>query len=108
MPLSGTRKRTRGYNQAELLAREIGRIADLSVETAALRRARSATPQTEHDKIGRRLNVADAFALGRPVSGNALLIDDVATTTATLDACARVLLEGGAERVYALTFARED
>jgi competence protein ComFC len=108
VPLSQTRKRTRGYNQAELLAREIAKVTRLPIEPGALRRARATTPQTEYDTIGRRLNVLDAFALGRPVNGNALLIDDVATTTATLDACARVLLEGGAERVYALAFARED
>jgi len=42
------------------------------------------------------------------VGGSVLLIDDVATTGATLDACARVLLEGGASEVFALTFARED
>jgi predicted amidophosphoribosyltransferase len=53
--------------------------------------------------------VRGAFAVGRkPAKGNVLLIDDVSTTGATLDACARALLEGGARTVYALTFARED
>ncbi len=63
----------------------------------------------EPDAASRRANIRGAFAPGkRLVTGNVLLIDDVSTTGATLDACAGALLAGGAESVYALTFARED
>ncbi len=110
VPLGSVRKRTRGYNQSELLAREIARHAGLPIEPNALRRARATQPQTEQpDAAARWRNVAGAFATGkRPVSGRVLLIDDVTTTGATLDACARTLLNSGATQVYALTFARED
>jgi ComF family protein len=110
VPLGWLRRRTRGYNQSALLAQEVCRSHGLPLETRALRRARQTPPQTQQpDADARRRNIEAAFALGsRPVGGSVLLIDDVATTGATLDACARVLLEGGASAVYALTFARED
>jgi ComF family protein len=110
VPLGWLRKRTRGYNQSELLAKEIARTTGIPLETKAIRRARTTAPQARQpDAASRRANVAGAFEPGsRPVSGNVLLIDDVSTTGATLDACARALLAGGATTVYALTFARED
>ena len=110
VPLGWLRSRTRGYNQAELLAGDIARTVDLPFERHALRRVRRTAPQTRQaDAASRRENVRGAFAPGsRPASGRVLLIDDVATTGATLDACAQALLEGGATTVYALTFARED
>jgi ComF family protein len=110
VPLGWLRRRTRGYNQSALLAREVCRSSGLPLETRALRRARQTPPQAQQaGEESRRRNIEAAFALGpRPVGGSVLLIDDVATTGATLDACTRVLLEGGASAVYALTFARED
>ena len=110
VPLGWLRRRTRGYNQAALLAREVCRTSGLPLETRALRRARQTPPQAQQaDEDSRRRNIQAAFVLGpRPPGGSVLLIDDVATTSATLDACARVLLEGGASEVFALTFARED
>ena len=110
VPLAGRRRRTRGYNQSELLARELARLTGLRLERRALVRQRAGAPQVgQPDEEARRRNVSGAFAPG-PVSvkGSVLLIDDVLTTGATLDACARVLLGGGAEAVFALTFARED
>lgn len=110
VPLGWLRRQTRGYNQAALLAQEVCRSSGLALQTRALRRARQTPPQTQQaDEESRRRNIQAAFALGpRPVGGSVPLIDDVATTGATLDACARVLLEGGANEVLALTFARED
>ncbi len=110
VPLAASRKRSRGYNQSELLAREIGRLANLPVLAGALIRRRSTPPQVrQFDWEARRDNVAGAFAAGqRVVDGGLLLVDDVITTGATLDACARVLLSAGGDRVFALTFARED
>ncbi len=109
-PLAGRRRRTRGYNQSELLAREVSRSAGLPLALRALVRRRAGPPQARAaGEAARRQNVAAAFAPGPDVpKGGLLLIDDVLTSGATLDACARALLAGGAGRVFALTFARED
>ena len=109
VPLAGGRRRLRGYNQSELLAREISRRTGLPLAGRALIRRRSTPPQTRQpDEETRRRNVADAFQRGRPVAAGVLLVDDVMTTGATLDACARVLRDSGAAPVVVLTFARED
>ncbi len=108
VPLTGHRSRVRGFNQSQLLARELSRLMGLPVETRAIRRRSSGSPQVgQPDREARRRNVAEAFSPGsRSVEGGILLIDDVMTTGATLDACTRVLLAGGAGAVYTLTFAR--
>jgi ComF family protein len=110
VPLGWLRRRTRGYNQSELLASEIARSSGLPLERQALRRTRRTAPQARQpDAASRRENVRGAFGPGsRPVSGNVLLVDDVSTTGATLDACAQALISSGAPNIYALTFARED
>lgn len=110
VPLAGQRRRLRGYNQSELLGRELSRLSGLPLASGALVRRRSTMPQARSTgEAARRQNVAAAFALGpAAVEGAVLLVDDVLTSGATLDACARVLLDGGAGPVFALTFARED
>lgn len=110
VPLSGRRRRLRGYNQSELLAREIARETGLRLDAKALVRRINTAPQVgQPDEESRQRNVAGAFALGaKHPLGGVLLVDDVMTTGATLDACATVLTTGGAEPVFALTFARED
>jgi ComF family protein len=108
VPVAGVRKRRRGYNQAELLAREISRATGVRVVGAAISRRPGPSQIEQPDEDARRKNAREAFAPGRTsVSGAVLLVDDVMTTGATLDACARVLKSAGAERVYGLTFARE-
>jgi ComF family protein len=111
VPLYGRRRRLRGYNQSELLARELSRLCDLSLAERGLARRRNTPPQARSvDAEARKRNVADAFSADRRwVEGKrVLLIDDVMTTGATLDACAGALREAGAASVWALTFARED
>ncbi len=111
VPLVGARRRSRGYNQSQVLARELSRLSGLPVLGGLLVRRRAAPPQAgAADEAARRANVADAFAVRRKrtVAGAILLVDDVMTSGATLDACARALRAAGHEPVYALTFARED
>lgn len=110
VPLGGMRQRTRGYNQAALLANELAKLADLPLARKALRRITNTPPQTQQvDAIARRGNVRGAFGPDNEApSGSVLLVDDVTTTGATLDACARALTDSGAAEVYCLTFARED
>lgn len=103
VPLHRRRRRQRGFNQADDLARALG----LPVEHA-LKRVRATQPQVELPAEQRRSNVAQAFRLRRPVRGLVVvLVDDVATTGATLDACGQVLLRAGyAKEVRAVTAAR--
>ncbi len=111
VPLSGPRRRSRGYNQSEELAGELSRLSGLPLLNGLLVRGKTAPPQARAaDEEARRANVADAFAVRRreDVGGPLILVDDVMTSGATLDACARALCEGGHDTVYALTFARED
>ena len=110
VPLAGHRRRQRGYNQSELLAKEVSRLSAVPFASHALVRRHGTPPQVRQpDEWARRRNVAGAFAPGRTLpSGGTLLIDDVVTTGATLDACARVLISEGGGPVFALTFARDD
>ena len=108
VPMAGSRQRRRGYNQSRLLAREIGRLTGIQVAGEALMRRAGPSQVEQPDETSRRANVEDAFAVGREhVGDSVLLVDDVMTTGATLDACARVLRSEGAHRFYGLTFARE-
>lgn len=111
VPLAGARKRSRGYNQSELLARELSRLSGLPLAKGVLVRRKGGAAQARtSDEAARRANVAAAFE-ARPrdgVAGPLLLIDDVMTSGATLDACGRALVDSGLGPVYALTFARED
>ncbi len=110
-PLSGLRRRTRGYNQAEALAKPLARELGLPLWSKALERRRHTPTQARSaDAEERRRNVAGAFRCREPaIAGQrVLLVDDVTTTGATLEACARALREGGARSIWGLAFARED
>jgi ComF family protein len=109
VPLSGQRRRLRGYNQSELLAKDVSRLTGIPINRRALVRRRHTHAQAALDGDARWQNVNGAFRAGKqaPTDG-VLLIDDVITTGATLNACARVLIDEGAGAVFALTFGRED
>lgn len=108
VPLFATREREREFNQSEILARQLQKQCKVPI-IKALRRIRSTTTQTHFDRRMRMQNLRDAFALRQNVRVQGLkllLVDDVFTTGSTLDECARVLREGGAYSVCALTLAR--
>lgn len=107
VPLHIERERTRGYNQAALLAEALGARTRWPVWNAALARTRATRSQTELDAASRRANVRDAFAAQPCVRGaRVLLIDDVCTTGATMDACGAALYAQGAHAVWGLAVAR--
>ena len=109
VPLHPKRLRERGYNQASLLAKELGQRAGLPVIEGPLVRVRDTVSQAKTaSAIERRRNVKDAFVCHVGLEGKqVLLIDDVCTTGATLDACATALKAAGAGSVWGLTVARE-
>lgn len=109
VPLHPKRLRERGYNQASLLAIEIGKLTGIPVVEGKLLRLRDTVYQARTTSAAeRRNNVRDAFGCPQRLRGdNILLIDDVCTTGATLDACATALKAAGAGSIRGLTAARE-
>ena len=106
VPVHADRLAARGYNQAGLLADALGRYVRLPVD-APLVRLRATTKQHRLDRGARLRNLRGAFAIDGPVPRVAILVDDIITTTATLEACAGVLHDAGCEAVYGLAIARE-
>ena len=108
VPISCRRKRTRGYDQAQLLAEAAAKRLGLPCERL-LRKITDNPAQSGLDAEARRANVLGAYEIqpGAQIAGKRiLLLDDVVTTTATLAECSRVLLTAGAEQVCCAAFAR--
>lgn len=108
VPLHPERQRERGYNQAELLAEQTARIGRLPY-VRLLERTRPTADQVGLNAQERRKNVQEAFRAGtvHTLEGkHIVLIDDVCTTGATLDACSAALFARGAQAVYGVTAAR--
>lgn len=107
VPIHASRRRERGYNQAEVLAREIGKRTGIPVRSDLLRRVKKTLPQKLLDNAGRQNNLKRAFK----ISGNdvklerVILVDDIYTTGSTVDACAEELKRAGVKKVYFITVA---
>ncbi len=109
VPLHPRRRRERGFNQAEVLARRLARLLAIPTAGAALSRVRLTLPQVGLSDAERAENVRGAFRIVRPdvVAGRKiLLVDDVMTTGATVRSASAALLGAGALRVGVLTLAR--
>jgi len=105
VPLHRSRVRERGFNQSELLAREVARTLGLPMHPHLLRRCRATAAQSGLGAPDRRANVSGAFGAVEPAPGTVLLIDDVFSTGFTASECARVLRRAGSIAVYVLTAA---
>ncbi len=111
VPLFATKRRERGFNQAERLAAELGKSLNVPVHPRALKRSVPTPTQTRLSRKQRAENMRSAFTLQRDngIKGARLvLVDDVFTTGATTSACAKVLLRAGAERIAVWTVARAE
>lgn len=113
VPLHRVKERERGYNQSEFICKGIANVTGLKVFPHLLIRTRHTQTQTKLNAQERKENVAAAFALNSRcrslVRGSPfLIVDDIITTGATIDECARVLKENGAQKVYAASVAVPD
>lgn len=109
VPLHPARQREREFNQAERLAQGLSRAAGLPVETRCLERTRPTRTQTQLSREERAENMRGAFAVRRGAccrGARVVLVDDVFTTGATTNACARALTAAGAAAVCVWTLAR--
>ncbi|MGH7652540.1 MAG: ComF family protein [Gemmatimonadaceae bacterium] len=111
VPLGSARKRERGYNQSELVARGLSKRWRIPVWPDVVGRARETQSQTRLTPEERQGNVAGSFKirdidLDRLMGAHLVIVDDVVTTAATLNECARVLYEAGARIISYVTFGR--
>jgi ComF family protein len=111
IPLASARKRQRGYNQSELLAHGLAARWQIPVWADVVGRARETESQTRLTPEQRQGNVAGSFAirpekLGALLGAHVVIVDDVVTTAATLNECAKVLYTAGARIISYVTFGR--
>ncbi|HVZ67523.1 MAG TPA: ComF family protein [Patescibacteria group bacterium] len=119
IPLSEKRLRTRGYNHAELIGYYVAQYFGLKLNTDLLQRIKDTKPQYKLNKIERFENLKNAFeitniykksknlSVAKRIPESVILIDDIATSFATLKAASSVLKKNGVKRVLGVTFARE-
>lgn len=109
VPLHSSRRRQRGYNQSELLAREVSKTTGIRVDNGLLARVRNTPPQVgTAGRAERRRNADGSFQAVAGLKGAAIIVvDDVATTGSTISACASALKSAGAASVWGLVLARE-
>lgn len=107
VPLHPSRQRTRGYNQAALLARSLGKQISIPVDEKLLYRKKKTAPQKTLTGLERKANLSDAFAVrGNICAGERLLlVDDIFTTGSTVDAAARILKQAGDCHIFVVTVA---
>lgn len=107
VPLHSKRKRKRGYNQAEILSCELGKVLGIPVCRKLVKRIRYTEPQKKLDNRMRKHNLEKAFVVTRSMEGvrAVLVVDDIYTTGSTIDAVAKALKKAGVSKVYFLTIS---
>ena len=107
VPLHKRRRRKRGYNQAEILACQLGRLSGIPVSAKSVVRMKNTRPQKELNDKERKKNLHDAFGVIKTfqTTRNVLIVDDIYTTGNTINSMARSLKEKGVEKVYFLTIS---
>lgn len=107
VPIHKKRRRKRGYNQAEILAKELGRIWGIPVDCSLVVRNKETAPQKELGQGNRKRNLRKAFSLTRSISEDRtiLIVDDIYTTGSTINSMAQLLKKEGNEKIYFLTIS---
>ena len=102
VPIHKSRRRIRGYNQAELLAAPLGEFLKIPMRTDFIERIRKTKPQNKLNDKERQKNIEGAFKICKNVVQlkKVILVDDIYTTGSTINACAKLLREAGIEQVY--------
>lgn len=108
VPLHKRKEKIRGYNQAEVLANEVGRRLQIPVNRNILYRSRDTRPQKELDDKERLKNLSEAFQINKEkqkynLPERVMLVDDIYTTGSTIEACTLALQEAGIKEVYFLS-----
>lgn len=105
VPVHPSRRRKRGFNQAEELARRLSKLLRIPVESRLLVRTRKTAPQRELNPQQRLANLKQAFSVnpGRPIPQRVVLVDDIYTTGSTMEACSRALKAAGVQEIHFLT-----
>lgn len=107
VPLHWKRRLQRGYNQSELIARKVGKMLEIPVETKVVRRVLNTKPQKKLNDKERRRNIKEAFEVTNKGVQNRkiLLIDDIYTTGSTINEISRILCEKRQNKVWFLTIS---
>ena len=109
VPLHKKRQRSRGFNQTFLLAKNLGNKLQIKVDNKALSRVKNTSSQTKHNLLKRRKNIKNAFALisATELAGKTVfIIDDVCTTSATLEECAKEIDKAEPREIWGMVLAR--
>ncbi|NLM75323.1 MAG: ComF family protein [Clostridiaceae bacterium] len=108
VPMHRSKKRQRGFNQAELLAERISGYLNIPLDKTSLVKVRNTKPQSSLARMQRLNNLENAFEIKNIWNikdKNILLVDDVITTGTTIDTCGKILYESGAAKIYAMVLA---
>ncbi len=102
VPINKKKYSTRGYNQAELIAKRLGKHLEMPVITDFLVRTSDTDPQKELNDTEREKNMLGSIKLGKahPEIKSVILVDDIYTTGATIECCTKACRRAGVERVY--------
>ena len=107
VPIHSKKMQKRGYNQAELIARELSALINIPIDNRCLRRTRHTKAQKELNRNERKKNLEKAFKISSNVVEykKIVLIDDIYTTGSTIDECAKVLMEAGVKEVFFISLS---
>ena len=108
VPMHPRKKRQRGYNQSELIARQLGEFLNMEVRTDILKKTRYTRPQSKLKRNDRLHNLEGAFSVSPDVfveGKRILLVDDVLTTGTTINTCAKILKDKGVNMIYGIVIA---
>ena len=110
VPISKKRNRQRGYNQSDLIAKEISKYTNLKYENKCIIKQKDTIEQSKLDKEQRKINVKNAYRImdkEKIVNKKVILLDDIYTTGNTVNECAKMLKQAGANNIGILTIAKD-